>query len=551
MEGVKNRHRYLISVIVGILAFCFACFCQYIDDSISNVEIHLLFSLLSHLIFLGILAYWIISLISRTPIKCIKLGLASTIILIAFMLISRVLKYEVFYEETICRYLWYSYYIPLCLAPSTFFITIISIDRNKFSKLSFLSFIPAVILLIMVFTNDTHQFVFSFPEGLKNGNKIYERELIYYMIVAWIIGMLFTNGILLFTKCRISHCRKKAWIPFIVFLFCILICIIREYYDFSLIKMPELIAFSIVLICESLILIGFIPTNLKHKTFFDVSNASASILDKELNVVLRSINAPAITKEQAAICIKNGALSLDSNSILRSKRIRGGNVFWLDDLKIINKINDELSKTNEVLAEEGDLIIAENKLKEQEAYISEQNRLYDKISIIFNPYLKKIEKLFIECNTNDEKKEVLKLSIIYGVYLKRRSNFIMIEKNGYIQFMELYHSFRESIDALNYYGILASVVCDGDGLFRTEIITHLYDFLEKCIEMSLPSLTTCFVRLSAQDKKIECRIIMDNANSYPKNEIENKKREELKIRYNASIQDDTIYINLIYEEECI
>ena len=202
----------------------------------------------------------------------------------------------------------------------------------------------------------------------------------------------------------------------------------------------------------------------------------------------------------------------------------------------------------EKLAEESDLIAAENKLKEQRSKIEEQNNLYKGIFAVFRPHLKKIKKCFAKAISEEEKEEALRLAVVYGVYLKRRSNFAMLAKNGQVQLSELLYAIRESTDALSFYGAAASVIFEGDGTALIGQVTFLYEFFEDCIESALPDLSACLVRLSVNNGLLHCRIALDNAReSIPEN-WRSRECEKLGASVRLQIQDETLYATLSFGE---
>ncbi|MGN1052839.1 MAG: hypothetical protein ACI4SH_05565, partial [Candidatus Scatosoma sp.] len=421
-------------------------------------------------------------------------------------------------------------------------------NKKTLAKGRYLLFLPAAALILLVFTNDLHEQVFSFAEGLKYSNEIYEWEWGYYLILSWIAALYLSIGVLLYIKCRISQCRKKAWIPLVLFITCIVLCIIREAFDPAFIKMPEAVVFSVVVVFESLIRIGFIPSNVNYEQLFYVADVSASIADKNLNVVLSSKNAPEITHGQAIAAASGRKTELSEDLVLRANAIRGGVVLWTEDYSIINKINESLAEINGTLAEEGDLIAAENKLKEQRSKIEEQNNLYQGIFAVFRPHLKKIKKCFAKAISEEEKEKALRLAVVYGVYLKRRSNFAMPAKDGQVQLSELLYAIRESTDALSFYGAAASVVFEGDGTALIGQITFMYEFFEDCIESALPDLSACLVRLSVDNGLLHCRIALDNAKeSIPEN-WRSRECEKLGASVRLQIQDETLYATLSFGE---
>lgn len=545
----KSKKKGLLPVAVAAIFFLAACALQTVDDYISDWTAKKAIALSTQYIFFGLLAYWTVSVISRVADRSIRSGITVAIALMGMILFIRLLKYHVFYDETSTRYLWYSYYIPQCLAPAVLLFTLLGMGRKNgkpLAKAWYLLFLPATALILLVFTNDLHEQVFSFAKGLQYSNEIYQWEWGYYLILSWIAVLYLSIGVLLFVKCRISGCRKKAWIPLVLFISCFVLCVLREVFDPSFIRMPEAVVFSVVIVFESLIRIGFIPSNVNHEELFYVADVSASIADKNLNVVLSSKNAPEITREQALAAANGSKTELSEDLVLRAKAIRGGEVFWTEDYSLINKINGSLAEINETLSEESDLIAAENKLKEQRSKIEEQNNLYKGIFAIFRPHLKKIKKCFAKAKSEEEKEKALRLAVVYGVYLKRRSNLAMLAKDGQAQVSELLYAMRESTDALSFCGAAASVIFDGEGTALIEQITFLYEFFEDCIESALPDLSACLVRLSAKNGFLHCRIALDNVRERISGSWREKDCEKLGATLSLQQQDETTYATLSF-----
>lgn len=368
-----------------------------------------------------------------------------------------------------------------------------------------LLFLPAALLILLVFTNDLHEQVFSFAAGLQNANKVYKWEWGYYVILGWIAGLYLTTGVLLFVKCRISHCRKKAWIPLALFAACLACCILREVFNPLFIKMPETVVFSVVIVCESLIGIGLIPSNTEYARFFDVADISAMIANGNLDVELSSKNAPVVTQEQIAAAVQYGRIALSKDLTLKAKAITGGEVLWTEDMSVINKINDDLAEINAALAEEIDLITAENRLKEQRSKIEEQNNLYKDIFHIAKPHLKKISTSLAKATTDEEKDEALRGAVVQGVFLKRRSNLMLMKSNSNISVSELVYALREAADALTFCNVYSSVFANGDGEYPFDKIALIFACFEDCIDCALPALSACLVRLCAGNGELSVK----------------------------------------------
>lgn len=549
MSITESRRDLIMPYAVAVVLFVVACVLQQTDDLVADFKTSKLLALAAQFIFFGILTYWTVSVISRVSDKSIKFGLATTIILMSSVMFLKLIKYNVLFDATAERYTWYAYYIPQCLAPVVLLLTVLKMARKSEKPLSArwnLLFLPAVLLILFVFTNDLHEQVFSFAEGLQNANEVYRWEWGYFVILCWIAWLYLAIGALLFVKCRISHCRRKAWIPLVLFVLCLVCCILREVFNPLFIKMPETVVFSVVIVCESLIKIGLIPSNSEYARFFDVADVSAMIADKDLNVELSSKNAPEITHKQALTAAGCGEVALSRDVVLKAKSITGGEVFWTEDMSVINRINDDLAEISATLAEEIDLVTAENRLKEQCSKIEEQNNLYKEIFNIAKPHFGKIRKRLSKATTNEEKDEALRGAVVQGVFLKRRSNLMLMKRDGKVSVSELVYALREAADALTFCNVHSSVFADCDGDYPFEQIELVFKCFEDSIECALPDLPACLVRLSAQNGNLSCRIALDSVEKGISENWRQKERDRLGAMLKTETSDETLYVTLTF-----
>lgn len=550
----KYNEKNILYYILGITLFIIACVLQQTDDFVQSQHISKLMSLLAQCIFFGIIVYWGISIISRVSDRNIRVGLTIVIILMASIMLIRLIKYNVLFDTTAERYAWYAYYIPHCLTPVVILLTINRINEKKSKKTSSfwgLLFLPAALLIFLVFTNDLHEQVFSFANGLEDATKIYKWEWGYYVILSWITGLYLTIGILLFIKCRNSFCRKKAWIPLVLFVSCITCCILREVFNPLFIKMPETVVFSVLIVCESLIQIGLIPSNKKYARFFDVANISAMIANVNHDVELSSKNAPEITREQVIKTIQNGEIALSKDIILKAKAIKGGEVFWTEDMSVINKINDSLVEINATLAEEIDIIVAENRIREQRSKIEEQKKIFNEIFNISQPHLKIISERFAVAKTKKEIDDALRVAVVQGVFLKRRSNLMLIKREGKVSISELVYALKEATDALSFCNVSSSVFATINGDYPIEQIKFIFDCFIYCIESSLSDLTACLVRLSENDDQLSCRIVIDSVNNTISKNWCNKECNNLGAIFKIEKSEETIFATLTFGKEVL
>ena len=77
-------------------------------------------------------------------------------------------------------------------------------------------YIPAVLFLVSVFTNDLHHFVFSFTKGVKNCESDYSYGFMYFLIMAWFILLGIHFVVMLINKSRVPGSKSFQKLPVII-----------------------------------------------------------------------------------------------------------------------------------------------------------------------------------------------------------------------------------------------------------------------------------------------------------------------------------------------
>ena len=418
-------------------------------------------------------------------------------------------------QDTVSRYLWYAYYIPQCFVPPVVLLAALGIERKNdkpISRLTYLIFVPAVLLILLIFTNDLHQTIFSFQPGFKNFTKDYRHEFGYFLAIVWIVGMTLAGGIVLFIKCNISACRKRKWIPLLTFLLCAIACYLCFKFATASYKIPELFSFSSIVIFESCIGIGLIPSNENYTEYYNLSQVSSVITDKDLRIAVRSQDAPSLTNEQLEEALHDHVM-IDDNTRLSSREISGGRVFWTENLSAINELNARLTDVNEVLSGENDLVAYENELKEKKAHIEQKNKLYESILALVADELSLAKSYVgeIDENSSDFEKK-MHIVCVLAAYIKRRSNLAVIEeRRKTMDVKEIAVSVKESLKYLSDCGVATSLAVAGEGEFPSKRCILLYEFFEECVRRALPTVSGMLVNLSANPERLSLRIAATDA----------------------------------------
>lgn len=530
---------------ICLFFFFLAGFFQMIDDLLPDFW-HVLFSLLAHVILLSLVVFWGVSIIHRIIRKDLRLYLLIIAIFILFFLVVRMIKYGLTRNDDILnRYLWYSYYVSQCLIPPTLLLASLSIetkDGKPLKKTWFLIFIPAIILLSLIYTNDLHQLAFIFEYSENDFS--YKHGIVFYLAIIWEILITIISIIIMIIKCQVSACRKKIWIPIFTFLGCVFISTICFLVNISSFKIPELLCFSCILIIESCIDIGLIPSNINYEKYFYHSVCSAFITDENLQVIYRSKSSLPLDKEQLKAAIIS-PIMVNKNTRFYGTKIHGGYTFRSEDLSLINEINNGLQEAKQQTKEENDIIEAENEMKKQSAKIDEQKKLYEKVETYTKDEINKLNNI-LQLKTINEEDFINKMrfACVLAAYIKRRSNLIILSKKDKLMDIdELELSINESISYLSLSNIECFLDCKLKGKINSDILGIIYDFFEMCVVID-PYLQASFlVHLFQKEKNVIIKIESDlNKNYLPlitKNLIN-------KFSSNVSIQHDgiTTYFSL-------
>lgn len=509
MAAAKRKSVAKLCLALGL--FVLAGFFRQMDRLAAPLPSAACF-LLTNLIYIGLAMAWGFSISRRTLHRDDRRWLLLGCAMAVLWLFLRAVKYRFFSDDTITRHLWYLYYVPQILATLFSLFAALQLGRREGDALSrkwYLLFIPAVLLIGGVLTNDLHQLVFRAVPGAATLEADYTHGWMYYLAMTWIVGLLLATGIIVYRKCRVSESRRYAWIPLCVFLGGFALCALSFANIYTFHKMPECFCLTFAAFWESCLQVGLLPTNGHYRFFFSESTVAAQILNGRGEPVYRAKNAPNLTPDQleAAAC---ESILLNADTRLQSAPVQDGRVYWLEDISKINRIQAQLAEINARLSEENELIQAENELKRQRAQIEEQNRLMDAMLSLVQPQLLAINRLL-----SDKSAQSLKHICILGAYVKRRVNLALIcDKKMVVPVDELAHCIRESLTYLTQYGAVCALHQEGRGSVSSREAQTAYDFFEDCLEAALPSLSALMVRLECGER-FSIRLMLEDAAGLP------------------------------------
>ena len=473
--------------------------------------------LLTNLIYIGLSMAWGFSILRRILHRNDRRWLLLGCAMAMLWLFLRAVKYRFFTDNTITRHLWYGYYVPQILAPLFSLFAALQLGRREgtaFSRRWYLLFIPAILLIGGILTNDLHQMAFRSMPGAATLETDYTHGWVYYLAMTWIVGLLLATGMIVDRKCHVSESRRYAWVPLCVFLGGFVLCALSFTNTYTFHKMPECFCLTFAAFWESCLQVGLMPTNGYYRYFFSESTVAAQIVDGHGTPVYRAQNAPNLTPDQLDAAAHESIL-LNADTRLQSAPVQDGRVYWVEDISKINRIQGRLAEINARLSEENELIQAENELKRQRAQIEEKNRLMDEMIALVQPQLFQINRLLGEENAQIPDVQNLKHVCLLGAYVKRRVNLALIcDQKTAVPVDELAHCIRESLTYLTQYGAVCTLHQEGKGSVCSCDAQNAYDFFEDCLEAALPSLSALMVRVECGER-FSIRLMMEDAAGLP------------------------------------
>ena len=509
MAGVKRRSMAKLCLALGL--FILAGVFRQLDRAASSLP-SAVFFLLTNLIYIGLAMAWGFSISHRILHRGVRRYLMLGCAMAVLWLFLRAVKYRFFEAGGINRYLWYLCYVPQVLAPLFSLFAALQMGRREddaFSGWWHLMYLPAALLIGGVLTNNLHHQAFRPALGAETLEAAYIHGWVYYLAMAWSVALLLATGVMVYRKCRVCESRRLAWVPFLVFGGGFALCALSFANLYTLHKTPECLCLTFAAFWESCLQVGLVPTNGCYRYFFAESTAAAQIVDSQGRTRYRAQSAPVLTRQQLREAAREPVL-LDADTRLQSAPIRGGRVYWVEDISGINRIRAQLSEVNAQLSEENELIQAENELKRQRAEIEEKNRLMDAMLRLVEPQLLQINRLL-----EDGTAQSLKHVCLLGAYVKRRVNLALIcEKKETVPAEELTHCIRESLTYLTQYGVACALHQEGSGSVGSRDAQTAYDFFEDCLEAALPSLSAMMVRVEC-GAHFSVRLMLEDAAGLP------------------------------------
>ncbi len=455
------------SAVFAILAL--ALFANHINnlfyDPTKYGFINSFFFIISTSIYFGIIMYWIISVHRRIMDQNIKNQLIVIGVLLFFWMSVRSLRYRAFeFMPNEGSTLWYCFYIPLILIPLIFFYISMVIGRksnHEINKKWYLLYIPAVILIGLILTNDSHNLFFIVDRNVGSSSQAYTYANGYFVVVTFICGLLIASFYNLIKNFN-SVDGKVPIMPVFVLAILFVYSIIYTGYFKNESLAIDFTSFSCIIgivFWEVSIRSRLIRSNSHHQEIFAATDCGAQILDHAGNVFDMSISSTPLKEDEFEKLKLEGHLYLD-NKIKHIAKIYGGYVVWKDDITILNAHIDELNNLSKKLFNDIEILEKEYKENEKREYLERKTKL---LKIIFDelvPHSEHIMHLTKKCKKSkyEVKNNLLYEIAVESVFIKRKINLLLSkETTNLISSLEVSYCFKELFQILRFSGTVCEI----------------------------------------------------------------------------------------------
>lgn len=513
-----NIKRRIISVWTMVFTGVgIALACKFVPPE--NTEYYF-FSLFRSFIYMGMYYAWGRIACHGIIQKMIRRCFGGVSVLLVFWIAVSMCKHLLFQGDvTIVRYLWYAYYIPQILIAVLGLNIAIMAGRGEnvgFGKWGWTLFGVGAALILLVLTNDWHQIVFSFPEGVPWTNAACTHEAGYYLIMA----LIALCGILILAiivgKCRIPRRKKFTLLPLLCVIFLIAYAIqyfmddsfVRNYLNDMTASGCLMTAVLFELIIES----GLFQTNISYENLFQSAAITVQLANREHEILYSSEGAGTIPKE-VLLQADTAPVMLEKSVRLSGAAFRGGYMYWQEDVSELLSVQRDLEMTREELCDTGDVLKAEAEQKAYRLHLDEENRLYDLVEAQTASQVAILRKLtgqLRQTDDLDEAKHILGKIVIVGTYIKRRSDLIFVSaQKQSIRKEELLLGIREFAENLKLYGVECAVrVLNCEKLF-TETAGAVYNIFEAAIEKGIDTISAILLCLEEKGSSLLLTLCAD------------------------------------------
>lgn len=552
---IKNRRVFKIALLATFI-IVFTSFLHLLELDSPFYDVMLF--LFSFFVYMGLIASWGISVRKRIINRKVRIHLLIITGLMVYSFFMRSVRYRIFVNcEVLSRYAWYSYYIAFLFMPLVGFWSSLYVGETEDYRMKTwhkLLLIPTGLICLGIFTNEYHQWAFRFPK--ENWSGLYTRGGLYYLALVWIISLTGATIFILLDKSKASGQKTRVHPPLMIvgigLLYSILYMVNSSRRGFGFIELIVMFTALSISLWETYIQARLIPSNADYVPFFKKSSFATQIVDREGKPYYKSDLALDLDGKTIDELIRRGLVNYTEQIQLHAAPIKGGYVFWQEDVSYTKSMVEELYNLGEELKNKADLLNEEYQIRSQEIKIRERIRIYNLLATKAQKQLRKIMGLieaYPKLEQACQRAYLLRINSI-GVYVKRRCNLVlMAEAQEEMTSRDLYYSIKESLDSLKLWGVeSALLIGEVHGLNPDEIML-CYDFFEEVLEATFDHLENVFVVLKEGEAGFVFTVQIKTKDDLAQELEPLLAAERLGLVADLQIMDDLIYSLSLQKKE--
>lgn len=471
----------------------------------SDLELNTMAELFFDALVLLVFAAWGLVHVRNIVSPWTRRLLLAIVALIVLWLLLRIVKWRLTSTGSdVSRFLWYSFYLPICLMPALGVFCISSVGKPPAWRPGWpcvALVLVALVLFLGVATNDYHGLMFRFSPPLRVGGLRYGYGPLRHVVVGFVVACTLGTIAMLVRRSHVPVSRSLLVLPLVP-------PVLGVTYGavYPLLPRSDMtLAYCLLTALEFEVLIdaGLIHVNRDYRELFEASSLRAELLDEHGGLRVSSRNAPGAQGEGRA-----GEQGLSVHSI----PVTGGSFCWVEDNTLEHAARRQLEERNAELEEDAELARARVDMRRRRAELDTRLSLYARVERDLAGKFALMGTLVDEGESDVSRREELLAELcVVGCYVKRRCNLVILEgQRPQASASELFWCLRESCDHLREAGVAATVSSTGAGELTPAAMERVFDLFEAVVEWSYPTLRALLAHLELTESclrlslQIEC-----------------------------------------------
>lgn len=510
---------------------------------------------LTAFLYCGLILYWGVSVSHRILHRRIRRYLVSAAGLMLLLFIFRIFRYELISGHPVLDPLaWWGYYISFTGVPLLLFMAVQGLGVPEYERperrFRFLWWIWLALCALFM-TNSLHGLLIR-AAITESGERTSYGPLFLIQLV-WAAVLELSAFLVMMRKCRRSASRRLALVPLIFAAAGVFLLI---WYFISggspaiagnrVFNLHEAYCFPIIVLCESCIRIGLLPSNSGYEDVFRLAHLNAAVTDRSGRLVLSSED--------------HGTGAATEHQRVMEQEIPGGQITWTEDLSNVDRLRLELEELAGQADEENLLAEEELRINEEIARYEARNLLYDRISAVVRPQVEVIEQgLQIVERPGDPAESAsdgtglsdaalrsfLLKNTVRAAYIKRRANLALLaDVSSGMDAAELFFALRESFEYLNLSGITCAVNASGSGQIPSSLAILCYELFGTMLERSAASMHACYAEVAFSEGTFSMLLETDGEIELREEDLRQEEFRREGAAVSRRCEDETFYLTV-------